>query len=479
MVQQQGIRFGTDGWRGIIADRFTFANVDRVARAAAQVLAANFGHLETRRIMVGYDRRFLSDRFARCAAEAIAEQGYEVYLAQNYCSTPAMSWAAFSQRALGAVVITASHNPPEYNGFKIKGAFGGSVPKSVTEQVEKTLAEEIEKRSGGSITTFDPWSDYAAVLQKKVDLEKIKESFRSGKVKVLVNPMYGAASGGLGKILGELPGLGEINNRHDPLFGGVPPEPIAKYLGDFCQQVQQLQGENPDRIVFGLAFDGDGDRIAAVDGEGNYLSSQVLIPVLIEHLHCQHGLLGQVVKTISGSDLIPRVAQLYNLPVVETAIGFKYIATEMLKGGLTLLGGEESGGIGYGNHIPERDALLSALYVLEAVVTREKDIPSLYRALQEKANFYSAYDRIDITVKQPQTLIDTLAKHCPDRVADRSVLSVQTIDGFKLRLEGDSWLLIRFSGTEPLLRLYSEAPTIEEVRQILQWIREWVEKVDY
>ncbi|MFN3362082.1 MAG: phosphoglucomutase/phosphomannomutase family protein, partial [Pseudanabaenaceae cyanobacterium] len=165
--------------------------------------------------------------------------------------------------------------------------------------------------------------------------------------------------------------------------------------------------------------------------------------------------------------------------VVETAIGFKYIAEEMLKCSLTLLGGEESGGIGYGNHIPERDALLSALYVLEAVATREQDIPSLYRALQEKTNFHSAYDRIDITVKQPQTLIETLTNNCPERIADRSVLSVQTIDGFKLRLEGDSWLLIRFSGTEPLLRLYSEAPTMTEVHTILHWIKEWVERVDH
>lgn len=228
-------------------------------------------------------------------------------------------------------------------------------------------------------------------------------------------------------------------------------------------------------------FDGDGDRIAAIDGAGNYVSSQVLIPILIQHLHCHHGLLGQVIKTISGSDLIPKVGQLYGLEVKETAIGYKYIATEMLKGGLTLLGGEESGGIGYGNHIPERDALLSALYVLEAVVTSGQGISQLYRSLQDKTGFYRAYDRIDLTLNLPSSreiLIKTLQENCPAQIADRPVLNVQTIDGFKLRLADESWLLIRFSGTEPLLRLYCEAPKPEAVQAILDWIKTWVERID-
>lgn len=475
------IKFGTDGWRGIIADGFTFANLDRVSRAVAKVLDDSYGHLGSRKIMVGYDRRFLSAEFAQACAQAVAEQGYEVYLGDCFCSTPAMSWAAFSERALGAVVITASHNPPQYNGLKIKGAFGGSVSEEVTRQVEDLLGQEIAPRSGGTIQSFSPWTDYVAVLQTKVDVETIQASLRSGKVRVLVNPMYGAASGGVTRILGELPGLVEVNTRHDPLFGGMPPEPIAKYLTDFCARVRQEQDSNPATIVFGLVFDGDGDRIAAIDGAGNYVSSQVLIPILIQHLHCHHGLLGQVIKTISGSDLIPKVGQLYGLEVKETAIGYKYIATEMLKGGLTLLGGEESGGIGYGNHIPERDALLSALYVLEAVVTSGQGISQLYRSLQDKTGFYRAYDRIDLTLNLPSSreiLIKTLQENCPAQIADRPVLNVQTIDGFKLRLADESWLLIRFSGTEPLLRLYCEAPKPEAVQAILDWIKTWVERID-
>lgn len=478
---KQVIKFGTDGWRGIIAEAFTFANVDRVARAAAQVLDDTYGHLGSRKIMVGYDRRFLSAEFARCAAEAIAQQGYEVYLADRFCSTPAMSWAAFSQRALGSIVITASHNPPHYNGLKIKGAFGGSVSQEFTCKVENLIDQVTEPRSGGQIIGFDPWIDYGEVLQSKVNREAIAESFHSGKVKVLVNPMHGAAAGGLGQILGDLPGLIEVNGTRDALFGGMAPEPIPKYLKAFCAQVKQEQEISPDSIVFGLVFDGDGDRIAAVDGKGNYLSSQVLIPILIEHLHQQHGLMGRVIKTISGSDLIPKVAGLFDLPLVETAIGYKYIATEMLKGGLTLLGGEESGGIGYGNHIPERDALLSALYVLEAVVIYQTNISDLYQKLQSKTAFYSQYDRIDLALTNPTSpgcLVKILQENCPSQVADRQVLSVQTIDGFKLRLAGDSWLLIRFSGTEPLLRLYCEAPDQETVTSILTWTKNWVETID-
>ncbi len=475
------IKFGTDGWRGIIADVFTFANLDRVARASAQILDDTYGHLGSRRIMVGYDRRFLSAEFAKCSAEAIAEQGYEVYLADRFCSTPAMSWAAFSQRALGSIVITASHNPPHYNGLKIKGAFGGSVSEEFTRRVENLIDQVREPRSGGQILGFDPWIDYGEILQSKVDVERIASSFRSGKVRVLINPMHGAAAGGLGKILGDLPGLIEVNSSSDPLFGGMAPEPIPKYLTAFCAQVKQEQEINPDSIVFGLVFDGDGDRIAAVDGNGNYLSSQVLIPILIEHLYRHHGLMGRVIKTISGSDLIPKVAGLFDLPIIETAIGYKYIATEMLKGGLTLLGGEESGGIGYGNHIPERDALLSALYVLEAVVVSQTSIGELYKTLQSKTSFYSHYDRIDLALTNPNSrdrLITILQEDCPPQIADRRVLNVETIDGFKLRLVENSWLLIRFSGTEPLLRLYCEAPEKEIVESILSWIKNWVETID-
>jgi phosphomannomutase len=225
----------------------------------------------------------------------------------------------------------------------------------------------------------------------------------------------------------------------------------------------------------GLVFDGDGDRIAAVDGEGNFQSSQVLIPILIQHLVQNRGMSGEIVKTVSGSDFIPLVAQQYQQPLYETAIGYKYIAERMLETSV-LLGGEESGGIGYGTHIPERDALLSALYAIEAVVMADQGLGTLYQQLQAKVGFASAYDRIDLPLANEaakQRVQTILATNPPKQVAERSVKSCQTVDGYKFRLEDNSWLLVRFSGTEPLLRLYCEAKDDTTVRSILNWAKQW------
>ena len=227
----------------------------------------------------------------------------------------------------------------------------------------------------------------------------------------------------------------------------------------------------------GLVFDGDSDRIAAVDGQGNFLSSQILIPILISHLAVERGFGGEVVKTVSGSDLIPRVAALYQLPVFETPIGYKYIADRMLETQV-LLGGEESGGIGYGTHIPERDALLSALYVLEAIAKSNMDLSDLYQELQKQTNFTSAYDRIDLPLANMDVrsrLLEQLQSQPLKEIAGQPVVDCLTIDGYKFRLADDSWLMIRFSGTEPVLRLYSEAPTLQQVHHNLAWAKQWAE----
>ena len=226
-----------------------------------------------------------------------------------------------------------------------------------------------------------------------------------------------------------------------------------------------------------MVFDGDSDRIAAIDGQGNFLSSQILIPILIEHLAVKRGQRGELVKTVSGSDLMPRVAALYQLPVFETPVGYKYIADRMLETNV-LLGGEESGGIGYGTHIPERDALLSALYVLEAIASSQLDLSELYQRLQTQTNFVSAYDRIDLPLASMEVrsrLLGQLQNQPLKEIADKAVVDCQTIDGYKFRLADQSWLMIRFSGTEPVLRLYCEAPTIEQVQQTLAWAKQWAE----
>jgi phosphomannomutase len=285
--------------------------------------------------------------------------------------------------------------------------------------------------------------------------------------------MHGAAATGLERLLGCA--VEEINSDRDPLFGGGAPEPLPKYLPDLFRTIKEGAKEYPDSIRVGLVFDGDSDRIAATDGQGNFLSSQVLIPVLIEHLAQRKGFTGEIVKTVSGSDLIPRLAQLYDRPVYETPIGYKYIGDRMLSAEV-MIGGEESGGIGYGTHIPERDALLSALYVLEAVVESGEDLGAIYARLQEKTNFTANYDRIDLPLASMDVrakLLERLKNETPKEVVGKPVIDCLDVDGYKFRMDENTWLLIRFSGTEPVLRLYCQAPTMPEVRNILEWARDW------
>jgi phosphomannomutase len=473
------IKFGTDGWRGVIAADFTFERVAMLAPLAAKVLADNYGETTgSRTVIVGYDRRFLAEDFAKVAAEAIQEAGFDVLLSESYAPTPAFSWAAKMQNALGAIVMTASHNPAAYLGLKVKGAFGGSVSPEITQQIEAILGRTLpEAEKPGKLTLFAPWSGYCEGLKAKVDIAAIKSAITSGKVRVYADVMHGAAATGLERLL-DCP-IQEINSDRDPLFGGGAPEPLPKYLPDLFRTIKEAANQYPNSIRVGLVFDGDSDRIAAVDGQGNFLSSQILIPILIEHLSQKKGFTGEIVKTVSGSDLIPRLAKLYNLSVYETPIGYKYIADRMLSAEV-LIGGEESGGIGYGTHIPERDALLSALYVLEAVVESGQDLSEIYKQLAEKTDFIATYDRIDLPLASMEVrakLLEKLQNEPLKEVAGKSVVHCLDVDGYKLRLEDDSWLLIRFSGTEPVLRLYCQAPTMVEVKKTLEWARDWANSV--
>jgi phosphomannomutase len=472
------IKFGTDGWRGIIAADFTFERVMLVAPLAAQVLrqvyGAETGNSNT--IVVGYDRRFLAEEFARSAAEAIRLQGFDIIFSECFAPTPAFSWAAKQMRALGAIVITASHNPGNYSGLKVKSAFGGSVPPEVTQEIEALLAANqplIPAAQAGKFETFNPWTSYCAGLQQLVDVKPIQDAVKSGKLSIVVDVMHGAASTGLQQMLGIE--VQELNSDRDPLFGGGAPEPLPKYLPDMLATMKHHPSQE---LKVGLVFDGDCDRIAAVDGAGNFLSSQILIPILIEHL-VSRGYTGEVVKTVSGSELIAKVAALHGLSVHETPIGYKYIGDRMLEAKV-LLGGEESGGIGYGHHIPERDALLAALYTLEAVVKTGTDLGVLHQQLQAKTGFDWAYDRIDLPLASMDVrakLVASLDNQPLKEIAGRSVVSCQTDDGYKFRLADGSWLLIRFSGTEPVLRLYCEAATLDLVHQTLDWAKNWANAV--
>ncbi len=476
-VVAHSIKFGTDGWRGVIGDEFTFERLALVAPVAAKVLYNTYySTTGSRTIIVGYDRRFMAEDFARVVADSVTAVGFDVLLSESYAPTPAFSWAAKQLNALGALVITASHNPGTYLGLKVKGAFGGSVPREITQKIEELLSESVTPVSSpGKVESFNPWPSYTQALEGKVDIGKIREAIASGKLKVFVDVMHGAAAGGLAQLIGDR--VWEINSNRDPLFGGGAPEPLPKYLSGLFEVIRTHRENNPTDLAVGLVFDGDCDRIASVDGEANFLSSQVLIPILIDHLTRRRSFKGEIVKTVSGSDLMPLVAALHNLQVFETPVGYKYIADRMLATEV-LLGGEESGGIGYGSHIPERDALLSALYVLEAIVESGQDLGEYYRHLQAQTGFTSAYDRIDLPLASMEVrsrLLQQLQTQPLTEIAGLKVIDCQTIDGYKFRLADKSWLMIRFSGTEPVLRLYCEAPTLEQVHQTLAWAKHWAE----
>lgn len=481
-VNGSPIKFGTDGWRGVIAADFTFERVVRVAAIAAQILEEVYGpSTGSRTIIVGFDRRFMAETFAQAAAESIQSVGFDVMLSETYAPTPAFSWLAHQRKALGAIVLTASHNPAAYLGLKVKGSFGGSVPPEVTQRIEAQLAKENPLKSAspspGKLETFNIWPSYCEMLRSMVDIARIKEAIAQGQLTVFVDAMHGSGATGLGKIL-EVP-VQEINSDRDPLFDGGAPEPLPRYLSSLFRQMRTHRRSANPGLSVGFVFDGDADRIAAVDGDGTFLSSQILIPVLIEHLAKRRGFMGAVIKTVSGSDLIPRVAKLYDRPLMETAIGFKYIADRMLENRV-LIGGEESGGIGYGTHVPERDALLSSLYLLEAIVQSGLELGTLYRRAQEQADYHFSYDRIDLPLSSmavADRLREQLKTTTLTEIAGQSVVDCLTIDGYKFRLSDGSWLLIRFSGTEPVLRLYCEAATLAQVRDTLAWAKQWAEGV--
>jgi phosphomannomutase len=459
------IKFGTDGWRGIIASDFTFDNLSLVAQATMDYL--NREGLGSKGLVIGYDRRFLSRDFARRVAEIAAGNGIRVRLTEDYAPTPAVSWAVRESAAGAGVMITASHNPPEYNGFKIKEAFGGSALPSTTKILEEIIlfngengrrvvavpySEAVGK---GLIELFDPCEGYFHQISRYVDLDLIAKA----GIPVLVDPMYGAGSGFIPQLL---PCVDEIHNIENPAFGGLAPEPIAQNL----QEVSALIKSGKYRV--GLALDGDADRIGAVDENGDFFSSHCIFTVILRHLIEYKKLTGAVVKTVSTTRMVDLLAEKYGLELLETPIGFKHICELMLERDI-LMGGEESGGLGVKGHIPERDGILLGLLLLEAMAVSGKGLRQMLReTMDEIGHFY--YSRIDrrIEYDAKEKLIEKLSSRPPSEIDGRLVTATNFSDGFKFIFEGGDWLLIRPSGTEPVLRLYSEAGSPDQVERFLR-----------
>ena len=459
------IKFGTDGWRGLIARDFTFDNLSLVAQATMDYL--NREGLGDKGLVIGYDRRFLSRDFARRVAEIAAGNGIRVRLTDAYAPTPAVSWAVRESGAGAGVMITASHNPPEYNGFKLKEGFGGSARPSTTKVLEEIVAFNVangrrvvdrpfaEAERKGMIELFDPCEGYFRQIGRYVDLELIA---RSG-IQAVVDPMYGAGSGFIPRLLN---GVAEIHNDADPYFGGQAPEPIGEHLKELSALVKS------GKFRVGLALDGDADRIGAVDENGEFFSSHCIFTVILRHLIEYKGLRGGVVKTVSTTRMVDLLAKKYDLQLFETPIGFKHICELMLAEDI-LIGGEESGGLGVKGHIPERDGILLGLLLLEAMAVNGKGLRQLLNeTMDEVGHFF--YRRIDrhISDADKEELVKRLKSQTCTEIDGQRVSATNFSDGFKFIFENGDWLLIRPSGTEPVLRLYSEAGSPELVDRLLR-----------
>lgn len=453
------IKFGTDGWRGVIGADYTFDNVAKVAQAYADYLNSQ----GAKRVVVGHDTRFLAAKFAERAAQVLAANGLEVLLSKSYVPSPVLSFAVKHLRADGGVMITASHNPPEYLGFKIKGSYGGAAVPAMIAEVEKKLGAEPKPfdPSQHKIERFDVRKPYYDHLMGLLDIEALR-SYEG----VLYHDSMGGAGGGWISGFAKHAGLRlEVRGIHevpDPMFYGVNPEPIP--ANQFTVMTVLKVEEDP---TFAAVTDGDADRIGGVLAGGINFNSHQIFAVLLKHLAQRRGLGGRVVKTFSVSRVIELLAKKLGVEVLTTPIGFKHITDEMLKGGV-LIGGEESGGIGVDIHLPERDGIFNALLLLEAVVRSGKSLGEQFAEIEAEVGFKHSYDRLDLHLPSMEHIRAVVEKVSnPQPIAGQKVVGTDTLDGVKWLFEDGSWLLFRASGTEPVLRVYCEAQSEQAVKSIL------------
>jgi phosphomannomutase len=465
------IRFGTDGWRAIIADEFTFANV----RLAAQGIADALGGVEGP-VVVGYDTRFASDRFALAVVEVLTANGRRVLLADRPTPTPALAYAITQHEAAGGVVVTASHNPAGFNGIKVKTAHGGAAGEAEVAAVERAIEawlaggqpvprlDAAAAEAAGRLERTDVVPDYHARLAALVDLEAIRQAGMT----VVADAMFGAGGGHYAALLsGGSTRIVEINGHPNPAFPGLRgPEPVAANLGQLARVVAE------SRSTLGLALDGDADRIGFVDEQGRYVNQQQVFALLTLYLIEQRGWRGPIVKSVNATTMLDLLAKEHGLAVHTTPVGFKFLGPALLELG-GLIAGEESGGFAFRGHIPERDGILAGLFLIDLLRRLDRPASGLVAYLHERVGPF-AYERLDLTFDPAQrpALTERAAAAQPARLADRAVLDISREDGVKFALEEGAWLLIRFSGTEPLLRLYAEARSEEEVTRLLQRGRE-------
>jgi alpha-D-glucose phosphate-specific phosphoglucomutase len=472
------IHFGTDGWRAVISDTFTFANLRLIAQAMADYICEDNNVDPT--VVVGFDTRFLSDRYAAEVARVMAANNIQTWLARADTPTPAISYAVVNKKTTAGIMITASHNAPRYNGVKLKAGYGGSASPAQNKRVEAILQQNLD---GGrepqllefdsaireeKIIKFDPAWAYYEHLGTLVDMDIIS----GGELRVVADGMYGSGRRAIGEVLARTrTRVHDIRHEMNPGFGGIHPEPIAKHLGLLMSVIQAGHWD------VGLATDGDADRLGAVDRDGNFVDPHRIFALVLRYLLAERGWRGSIVRTVSTTRMLDRLAEEYDLPLIETPVGFNHIADHILQDDV-LMGGEESGGITVKGHIPEGDGVLMGLLLLEVMAHAKAPLHELVSDLLQKYG-PAQYARTDIGLKRAvakPAMVDLLVSMAPPTIAGVRVEDVQVTDGVKYYLDDGSWLLIRPSGTEPVLRVYAEAPDDARVSALLSFGEEMAAK---
>lgn len=457
------IRFGTDGWRAVIGDGFTNDNLERVSRATGDWLLDEYGSSAS--VVIGYDTRFRGQDFAKRVAVVLSSMGIRVVLSDSFVPTPAISWATLNYGHCAGIVITASHNPPEYNGFKIKGHFGGSaLPEMITDVESRLAAHQVhdypsfdDQIDRGNIIYESIRALYIDHLRSLIDLEAIHQS----GITIVHDAMFGAGQG----ILTELLGSDRVIEKRcsvNPGFEGTPPEPIERNLNLLKGDIVQ------NRCDAAIANDGDADRIGMADEHGDFVDSHRLLTLLVDYLHNDKKLTGSVVKTFSTTDMLDKMCHSLGIPIETTAIGFKYIGGKFLDGDV-LVGGEESGGMAVKGHIPERDGIYIGLLILEMMARRGKQLSSMVADLHDLYGYHGYYrDDVHTSLAQKEAILVLLKeKGGLTTIAGQPVKSLESLDGYKHRVE-NGWLLIRPSGTEPVLRVYAEAQSEAAAKALVE-----------
>jgi phosphomannomutase len=461
------IRFGTDGWRAIIAEDYTFDNVRICAQAVADYLKDKGTAADG--LIVAYDTRFGSEHFAAAVAEVAAANGVPAWLCDRATPTPVASYAVLDKKAAGGVIITASHNPGEWNGFKYKPEYAGSAsPEVVAElesRIDKIASPSKVKRQTlaqakdvGLVRVFDPAPPYVTQVARLVDLP----SLRNAGLKVVHDVMFGAGEGYVARLLaGGTTTVRQIHAERNPCFPGLRPEPIPPNIDALGREVVEAGAD------IGLATDGDSDRIGAVDEKGHYINQLQMFGLLLLYLLEVKGWRGPIVKALTTTSMADKLGEIYSLPVYETSVGFKYVGPKMMETG-AIIGGEESGGFGFRGHIPERDGILAGLFLTDMCLRLQRRPSELVQYLFSKVGQHY-YDRIDLSFPADQraAILARIKAARPQEIDGSKVINIGTSDGFKFYLEGGSWALVRFSGTEPLLRIYTETDAPDRVARIL------------